>query len=61
MILTRPGPLQNLILLIFLVILRPFTLFVDLKLKKLSGRKVLKIALLGNYLSDLFTEVEIWY
>ena len=34
----------------------------DLKnLEQLSGKKVLKWALLGNRYSELFTEVEIWY
>ena len=33
----------------------------NLKLEQLSCEKVLKFALFGNYFSDLFTEVEIWY
>ena len=32
-----------------------------MKLEQLSDQKILKLALLGNCLSDLFTEVEFWY
>ena len=53
-----PETPSNLISLTILVTLRPFTLF-NLKLEQLSCKKVLKFALLGNYFSDLFTEVKI--
>ena len=33
----------------------------NLKLKQLNCKKVLKFALLGNYFSDFFTDVEIGY
>ena len=48
-----PQTPSNLIALTFLVALRAFTLF-NLKLQQLSP----KIALLGNFFSDLLTEVE---
>ena len=51
---------SNIISLTFLVTVRILTLF-NLKLEQLSGKKVVKLALLGNYFSNLFTEVEIWY
>ena len=34
---------------------------IPLKPLQLSCKKLLKFALLGNYFSDLFSEVEIWY
>ena len=37
------------------------TIAYNLKLERLSGKKVLKFPLIGNRFSDLFTEVEIWY
>ena len=51
-----PQTTSNLITLTFLVTLRPFNCF-NLKLEQLSGKKVLKFALLGNCFSDL----EMWY
>ena len=38
-----------------------FSYFFNMKLEQLSDQKILKLALLGNCLSDLFTEVEFWY
>ena len=51
---------SNLIALRFLIILRPFTLLY-VKIRQLSGQKVLKFAFLINCFSNLFTEVKIWY
>ena len=45
----------------FLVTLRPLSLFFGVKLKKLTGKKVPKFALLGSCFSDLLAEAEIWY
>ena len=33
----------------------------NLKLEQLSSKNVLKYALLGNWFSELSTQVEIWY
>ena len=51
---------SNVISFTIVVIIRPSTLFLS-KLKQWSCKQELKLALLGNCLSDLFTEVKMWY
>ena len=56
-----PPNLISLTILTILVTLKPKAYYFSLKLEKLSGKNVLKFALLGNFISNLFPDVKTWY
>ena len=66
LILTRPRapppppPPPDLISLTILITVRLCALFSP-KIREIKKNKVLKFTLPGNYISELSTEIEIWY
>ena len=60
LILTRPRAPSDLISLTILITVRLCALFSP-KIREIKKNKMLKFALPGNYISELSTEIEIWY